>query len=298
MNMVKFHFSSVVCVMLACLTMLLSACSRTKPSESSHSPEMRIIPMAPNLTEILFALGLDEEIAGVTSDSDWPPQVADKRKIGNFWQPDIEAVLACRPTLVITESFQQHTTLAARLSSIGCRTLVVEMWNTQQFYEAVGVIGAAVERQEQARQLVERIQRKQAEIRARHAEAAKKPKVLWVIQRQPLRVAGPKAFPTELIETAGGVNVVADTPYQYPPLNTESLLACAPDVIIEPGEENTDPKLQLEAARGFYAKYASLPAVRDGRIYVIDADRVSRLGPRLDEGMELVEQCLWGQEQP
>lgn len=294
MKMAKPQFSNAVCVMLACMAVLLSACSKTPPSEPAEGADVRIIPMAPNLAEIVFALELADEIAAVTSDSDYPPQAADKRRVGNFWQPDIEAVLACRPTLVITESFQQHSTLANRLDSIGCKTLVVEMWTLGQFYEAVGAIGKATERQAQAQRLIERIQQKQAALHSQHHNAAHKPKVLWVIQRQPLRVAGPKAFPTELIETAGGVNVVADTPYQYPPLNTESLLGSAPEVIIEPTEEDVDPALQLAAARQFYAKYPSLPAVRDGRIYVIDADRVSRLGPRLDEGMELVEQCLWG----
>lgn len=298
MKKVKPQFLNAIFVMLACVVALPGGCSKTEPPEAAPATETRIIPMAPNLTEILFVLGLDEEIVGVTSDSDWPPRAADKRKVGNFWQPDIEAVLACRPTLVITESFQQHSTLASRLNSIGCKTLVVDVWDMSQFRQAVAAIGAATDRTAQAQQLVERIQQKQAQIAARHANVAKRPKVLWVIQREPLRVAGPKAFATELIETAGGVNVVADTAYQYPPYNAESLLAAAPDVIIEPTEEDVDPQKQLAAARVFYAKYASLPAVCDGRIYVIDADRVSRLGPRLDEGMELVEQCLWGAQKP
>lgn len=298
MKIAKSQFSAVVYTVLACIIMLLCACSKTAPSEPAQTTQPRIIPMAPNLTEVLYALELDAEIVGVTSDSDWPPQAADKRKVGNFWQPDIEAVLACRPTLVITESFQQHSTLASRLNSIGCKTLVVDVWDMSQFCQAVAAIGAATDRTVQSQQLVERIQQKQAQIAARHANVAKRPKVLWVIQREPLRVAGPKAFATELIETAGGVNAVADTAYQYPPYNAESLLAAAPDVIIEPTEEDADPRKQLETAMTFYAKYPSLPAVCDGRIYVIDADRVSRLGPRLDEGMELVEQCLWGQQKP
>ncbi len=91
---------------------------------------------------------------------------------------------------------------------------------------------------------------------------------------------------------------MADTLYQYPPISVESLLVAMPDVLIEPTEENIDPVAQLQAATVFYAKYASIPAVLNGRIYVIDADKVSRLGPRLDEGMELVEECLWPGEQP
>ncbi|MCE5184892.1 MAG: helical backbone metal receptor [Planctomycetaceae bacterium] len=259
---------------------------------------MRLISMAPNITEILFELGLDTEIVGVTSDSDYPPQAAQKRKVGSFWQPDIEAVLACRPTLVVTESFPQQSTLAARLEKVGCKTLVVDVWSLNQLYTSIAAIGQAVDRRDQAQTLVDRLQSKQNEIAARHQDAANKPKVLWVIQRQPLLAASPKAFGTELINICGGVNAVTDTFYQYPPINTESLLAAMPDIIIEPSEENVNPTAQLQMAKAFYARFSGIPAVRDGRIYVVDADKVSRLGPRIDGGMELVEQCLWPGGQP
>jgi iron complex transport system substrate-binding protein len=300
MEIFKVHFFNTIRLMMACtLLFFFSACSKHEPSQTVNEKEgLRIISMAPNLTEILFALGLDEEIIGVSADSDYPPQALGKRKVGTFWQPDIEAVLACRPTRVITESFQQQTSLAARLNSIGCQTLVVDVWTIDQLLASIAVIGQAVHRVNEADQLIARLQNKQMQMAARHQGVADKPKVLWVIQRQPLRVAGPKAFPNELIEIAGGVNAVADTLYQYPPISVESLLVAMPDVLIEPTEENIDPVAQLQAATVFYAKYASIPAVLNGRIYVIDADKVSRLGPRLDEGMELVEECLWPGEQP
>lgn len=299
MNHYKFQISNLIFLFAAgVLIVLLSACSQKEPPPNAQQGGLRIISMAPNLTEILFALGLDEEIVAVTNDSDYPPQAMQKRKVGSFWQPDIEAVLACRPTLVITESFKQQSNLAARLSEIGCRTIVLDVWNTEQLYKAIETIGTAAGRDTQASQMIERLRQKQQQIAARHRDVQNRPKVLWVIQRQPLRAAGHSAFPTELIEMAGGVNVVSDTIYQYPPIGVETLLSAGPDIIIEPTEENADPAGQLEAAKAFYAKYASVPAVQNGRIYVIDANKVSRLGPRLDEGMELVDQCLWPVTQP
>ena len=79
----------------------------------------RIVSLAPNLTEILFAIGLEDEIVGVTLDSDYPPDAAEKPKVGTFWQPNIEAVVAARPSLVITLGFEQQKTLAERLKRIG-----------------------------------------------------------------------------------------------------------------------------------------------------------------------------------
>lgn len=258
---------------------------------------MRIISMAPNLTEILFALGLDEEIVAVASESDYPPQAREKRKIGSFWQPDMEAVLACRPTLVVSESFEQQSALAARLKSIGCLTLTVDIWTIDELYNAIETIGRAVDRTAEAEQLTGRLKHHQAQVAARRQAAANKPKVLWVIQRQPLRAASRNSFPNELIEIAGGGNVVTETVYKYPPISAEFLLGSMPDVIIEPTEENVDPSAQLRAAKAFYSKYP-IPAARNNRIYVIDANKISRLGPRLDEGMELVEQCLWSGDAP
>jgi iron complex transport system substrate-binding protein len=293
MSYLKLQNSAVWMAVLCVCILLLAACPKSSsPQNPDVADTMRIISMAPNLTEILFALGLDEQIVAVADESDYPPQALQKRRIGSFWQPDIEAVLACRPTLVITESFEQQNVLASRLKGIGCRTVVVDVWSISELHTAIYAIGQAVDRSAQAEQLIHRLKRKQDQVAARHQNAADKPKVLWVIQRQPLRAAGRNSFPNELIEIAGGINVVTETVYRYPPISAEFLLGTMPDVIIEPTEETVDPTAQLQAARAFYAKYP-VPAVQHGRIYVIDADKISRLGPRLDEGMDLVDQCLW-----
>lgn len=292
MKTFKFQISNSLLFLIA-LGVLFSACSKKPQPRAVSDGPVRIISMAPNLTEILFALGLDDEIVAVANESDYPPQALQKRKIGSFWQPDIEAVLACRPTLVITESFEQQSALAARLMSIGCQTLVVDVWTINDLYNAIDTIGQAVHRTSEAEQLIHRLKSKQAQISAHHRTDGNKPKVLWIIQRQPLRAASPNSFPNELIEIAGGENAVTETVYKYPPINAEFLLGAMPEIIIEPTEENVDPSVQLQAAKAFYSKYP-IPAVQNNRIYVIDANKVSRLGPRLDEGMEQVEQCLWG----
>ena len=83
--------------------------------ESSRVTAGRIVSLAPNLTEILFALGLDDELAAVSSDSDYPPEADDKVKVGNFWQPSLEAIISAGPDLVVALWFEQQSSVARRL---------------------------------------------------------------------------------------------------------------------------------------------------------------------------------------
>lgn len=248
--------------------------------------------MAPNLTEILFGLGLDADIVGVTKFSTYPAQARDKTCVGTFWQPDMEAVMALRPTLLVHLKIDQQAALGSRLERIGCETLSLQIETVEQLLEAIELIGRTVDKLPEAQAMVQRVQDKQAEIVERYTE--REPvKVLWVIQRNPFRVAGQDTFITELIKMAGGVNAIGQTLTQYPPVNIEEVIGAMPDVIIEPVMDPEQLAIQQAGAEEFYRRYAAVPAVRNKRISIIDGDLVSRLGPRLDEAVELVAECLW-----
>lgn len=263
--------------------------------DEQRTNSMRIISMAPNLTEILFALGLDEEIVGVTKYSTYPPETKEKTVVGTFWQPDMEAVLMCRPTLVVTLSFSQQTTLAERLKQIGCKTLTVDIWNINELYSAIKTIGAEVDRTEQADLLIQRLRQQQDTLSDQYVGRSDRPKVLWVVQREPLCIAGTNTFINELVEIAGGVNAIGPTKSQYPRISTEEVLRSEPDVIIEPVMDPEQADTQRETANSFYKRYGSIPAVQKNHIHVIDGDMVSRLGPRLDQALLMISQCIWEQ---
>ncbi|MBC8218170.1 MAG: ABC transporter substrate-binding protein [Planctomycetes bacterium] len=251
----------------------------------------RIVSMAPSLTEILFALGLDEEIVGVTLLSDYPPAAAEKPKVGGFWQPNIEAVVAARPNLVMTLGFGQQKDLAERLKRIGYNTLTVNIEKVSDLFTVIGEIGAAADRQRQADELVSGIKEKLNALSALIG-ALPEVRVLWVVQRKPLRVAGRDTFVNEMIKLAGGENAIGRTVHKYPPIGAEQVIACGADVIIEPemGRGNLDA--QRNEALRHWGKFRNLPAVTNNRIYVIRGDTVSRLGPRLYEGTETIARCL------
>ncbi|MEJ2700969.1 MAG: helical backbone metal receptor [Sedimentisphaerales bacterium] len=251
----------------------------------------RIVSMAPNLTEILFALGLDKEIVGVTAFSDYPPAARQKNKVGTFWQPNVEAVVAARPSLVLTLAIPGQKNLAERLSRIGYNCLIVKIDAVDELFAAIEKIGTVTGKQREADEVVNGIQRKLKALSAL-VETTGKVRVLWVVQREPLRVAGRNTFVNEIIEMAGGENAIGPTVYQYPPIGAEQVIACRPDVILEPDMGQQDLSAQQANALQYWSKFRNVPAVANGRVVVIPGDTVSRLGPRLYEGVEMIARCL------
>jgi len=292
----------------------LGGCRSEEPGgvvEATGTAE-RIVTLAPNLTEIVFALGLGERIVGVTEDSNWPPEATTRRHVGTFWQVNLEAVLAAQPDLVVTLAFPQQRQLAERLKVVSCRCLTVKIDTITELYAAIARIGSATGRVSEAAGLITQMQADLAQIAADVGVGveADRPKVLWVVQREPLRVAGTETFANEIIRLAGGRNAIGPTMQKYPPIGVEQLMACAPDVIIEPtmrgaaasgGDRPTgdgasdgtvDAGVDRQAALDYWARVADVPAVRNGRVYVVEGDLVSRLGPRLADGVRRVAECV------
>lgn len=246
----------------------------------------RIVSMAPTLTEILFALGLGEQVVGVTVYSNYPPAAKEKTVMGTFWQPNIEAVIAARPDLILTLGFDQQITLAGRLRRLNYSTLTVDIEKVDQLFEAIAEIGAVTKRVAQADEMARRLRANLDNI-SELVSTGDKPTVLWIIQIEPLRVAGTDTFINELIELAGGVNAIGPTINKYPPIGAEQIITLAPEVIIDgdytSGRENT---------LKYFNRFGNVPAVRNERIYEIQDDTVSRLGPRIDEAVESIAKCL------
>ena len=251
----------------------------------------RIVSLAPNLTEILFALGLDEQIVGVTLHCNYPPAAAEKPKVGTFWQPNIEAVIAAKPDLVVALRFTQQRDIAERLTRIGYDCLTVNVDKVGELVEAIEKIGYATGRHAQAAELASNLRTKLNQLSALMA-SNERLRVLWVIDREPLRVAGRDTFVNELIELAGGENAIGPTVHKYPPIGSEQVIACAADVIIEPAMASESLAEQQRTAIEHWSRFKNVPAVANQRVYVIPPDTVCRLGPRLYEGAETVARCL------
>ena len=282
-------------IVLICVAALLVTFSsnhnhkRTLPALLARPS--RIVSLAPNLTEILFALGLGDKIVAVSSDSDYPVQAALKEKVGTFWQPNTEAIIAAKPDLVLTLSFEQQKTVAETLKQLRINVLTLKIEKIDELLSAIRQIGTATGKLEAADTLVADITERMNNLKLKLAQA-QKPKVLWVIQTEPLRVAGRNTFVNELIQSAGGENAIGPTIQQYPSLGSEELLASDPQVIIQSAMGREDLSQQQLSAEAFWAKWPTLPAVKNKKIYVINPDTVLRLGPRFADGIELIAKQL------
>jgi len=266
--------------------------SGLNPDNFQNRPA-RIVSLAPNLTEILFALGLDERIVAVSNGSNYPPEAANKKKIGTFWQPNTEAVIASKPDLVIAlrTRTEQQKSVADSLKRLRFKVLSLKIEKIEGLLSAIQEIGAATGCKQRAEQLVKDISNQLNDLRLKLG-STKKVKVLWVVQNEPLRVAGRKTFINELIELAGGENAIGPTIAQYPQIGTEQLLVCGAETIIQSAMGTDNIAEQQQVAEMFWSKWASLPAVKNNRVYVIEPDTILRLGPRICQGIELIARCL------
>ena len=258
---------------------------------SSPKAPSRIVSLAPNITEILYDLGLKEKIIAVSSDSNFPLRTKEKEKVGTFWQPNTETIISLEPDLVITLSFQQQKQVADTLTRLGYNILTVKIETIDDLYNAIEQIGEAAGRRQTADKSVSRIKNRIKIIEAK-LQNFPKPRVIWSVQDEPLRVAGAESFLNSLIEHAGGINVIGPTLAQYPQISSEQVITARPDVILQSamGVEKLDA--QLQNARSFWRRWPNLPAVAHDRIYVIDSDLTLRLSPRLPEAIINIANCL------
>ena len=290
MNKRLFTFLIILCCVIAVTAVLTSLKNKNHVPLSSNKPA-RIVSLAPDITEILFALGLDEKIVAVSSDSDYPPETAKKDKVGTFWQPNTEAVIASKPDLVIAQWFEQQKAVADSLNRLGYPVLILKMEKIDELFTFIQKIGDAAGSPQAAVKLLDNIHNQLNALQSK-CKSAEKVKVLWVVQNEPLRIAGRNTFINEMIELAGGENAIGPAIQQYPHIGTEQLLAGGADVIIQSAMKTDNIEKEQRAAENFWGRWPGLPAVKNKRIYVVNGDPILRLGPRLPQGAEIIARCL------
>jgi len=273
------------------LVLTVYSCKEKTASNTQANNNGTIVCLSPNITEIVFALGLADKVAAVSSDSDWPSEAKEKKTIGTFWDPDIETIISCKPGLVITEDFAQQKNVADSLDRTGIKVLSLKIDTIDQMLDAIKKIGEAAGKKEEGEKLAGKISEQIKSLKQRFG-TEQKPKVLWIVQPEPLRVAGRKTFINEIIETVGGENAIGESIQQYPQIDTENALLSGADVIIQSAMDKKNIAAEQAAAEKHWSSIKRLPAVKNGRIYVVDPDLVLRLGPRLPEGIEMIGNLL------
>ena len=258
---------------------------------TAGGPPQRIISLAPSLTEILFALGLGNQVAGVTDFCDYPEEAQRKPKVGGYVSPSLEAIIALRPQLVLAVPDLTNQPLLERLSQLGIRVLGHKARNLQDIWSTIEAIGRTTGTQTRAQNLVSEMQERVDRIR-KITRKALRVRVLFVFAYDPLVVAGGETFFDELIRLAGGTNVAGDSRVQYPKYSLEEVLRRDPEVIFLPGRMTGSDLLSARDSALSWKQWPGLSAVRQGRIYEANDTSLIRPGPRIVQGLETLAHLL------
>lgn len=248
----------------------------------------RVIALAPNITEIIFALKQEHRLKGVTQFSDYPVEALKLPKVGSYVQLDLERIVALKPDLCIAIKDGNPRSVVERLESMGIPVYALDPRNLNSVMETIVSIGRLVQAENTARDLVQTMQTRVARVQTKVSQAAVRPGVFFQIGISPIVSVGTPTFIHELIEKAGGTNLAAgDTP--YPRFSREQVLRLSPDVIIITSMDRTDIFRRVKEE---WSRWPNIPAVQNRKIFITDSNLFDRPSPRLVDALELLARLI------
>ena len=270
----------------------------------AQSKPHRIISTAPSITESLFALGLGDQVVGVSRFCDFPPSVRKLPKVGTYLAPDPEAIARLTPDLVIVQ--RSSSELTSRLKALGISTVEVPHGTLNDVYTGIELIAKAAAVPAQASIVINRIKLGLGEIQAK-AKSLPSPSVLVIVDRRPgmlaeLTAIGPDNYLEELLQIAGGTNVLAKPGLpRYPRISLETVLRDDPEVILDLSgtqESETDRRASRLQTLALWQQNSQLKAVRNARVYVGTSNALLVPGPRAPEAAQRLFDYLHGGGSP
>lgn len=237
----------------------------------------RAISLAPSITEMIFAVGAGDRLVGVTSYCNYPEDAKAIQKIGDTMTPNMETIVALKPDVVLVSTASQLESFTRVLEENRISVFVTNPKDLDGVFGNLRLLGELFGTQRLADDTVGRLRQRLKEIESFPRYGTER--VFVQISKEPLFTIGKESFLTKLIELADGVSVTADVETAYPKLSPEAAAALDPDVIIlSDSSDNGEPNDALKNSKAVKAK----------RIYKIDADIISRPGPRLVDALEQI----------
>lgn len=246
----------------------------------------RAISLAPSLTEAIFAVGAGDRLVGVTTYCNYPEETKAIEKIGDTQTPNIERIITLKPDVVFVSTASQLEAFLQTLEQQNISVYVTNPVDLDDVIRNLRTLGSIFGIEKRAEDLIGELEQ-----RAKAVEESVKdkprPKVFVQISNEPLFTIGKESFLTEIVNRAGGQSVTRDVATAYPKLSKETALAMNPDaVILSDSEDNREPN----------GVFKNSPAVKNGRVYRVNADIISRPGPRLVDALEEISKRLHSDE--
>jgi iron complex transport system substrate-binding protein len=280
-------------IALACAS-ALAGCNKTEAPGAAATddfgdsvrvgpPATRIVSLSPATTEILFTLGAGPRLVGRTKYDLWPDSAKLIPSVGDGMRPNVEAVLAVHPDLVVIYASQDNRPAATRLRAAGVNTLALRGDRISEFRRVVQLLGAAIGDSARAKTLADSVYHTLDSVRA-VTRTLPRPSVFWHVWDAPVITIGGGSFMNDLVDIAGGRNVYADIKAPSGTVSLEDVSHRDPDVILA----GPDGKQQIESD----PRWRIVRAVREGRIFVVDTGVVARPSVRLGEAAVLLAKLL------
>ncbi|HET6675794.1 MAG TPA: cobalamin-binding protein [Nitrospiraceae bacterium] len=244
-------------------------------------PPHRIVSLAPSVTEILYAVGAADRLVAVTQFCNYPPDAALKPKIGGT-RPGIESLVALKADLILTPRAFVDPGLIDKLDQLKITTYVMETKTVEDVLSHVHTVGRILDQSVGATKLVSDLRRRIQRVKERTAGLSK-PRLLYVLNHDPLMTVGPGSFIHHLIELAGAENIGAATGRAYPRISMEDVLKQDPEVLVFPVgvSEGISPEQQQP-----WQRWRGMSTAGSRRCYQIERVLMDRPGPRIVEGLE------------
>ncbi len=271
-------------------------------SVTFQRPVQRVVTMSPNLAEIVCAVGAADCLVGVDDFTTYPPEVATKPKIGGIINPNLESVLVVRPEVVLVARGVDKQVLR-RLQEVGeLQTLSYDAQTLDEVLDLISEIGRLCGKDAEAQRLVQSLRaRKQAVEQRVAATGGPRPRVMLVVSWDGLFVAGEESFGNDLIETAGGENVVKKMPgvklAPWPGITRELVVMGDPQVMIFAGKHALPVANEEQGILKWLRRdgaWRELSAVKHAQVLIVDEDLVTLPSPRLFDGLEKMAEAVAG----
>jgi iron complex transport system substrate-binding protein len=248
----------------------------------------RVVSLAPNLTEIVFALGDGNHLAADTDFCDYPPEAVQKPHVGGPVNPNLEEIVSLMPDLVLaTKSINRRETVNA-LNHIGLPVFVTDPHSVEGMVASVEHLGSALGAEKSAATLAEDLRVRLADLGRRLAGAAPR-RVLFVVWTDPLISVGRDTFIADAVRRAGGRSVV-ETKAEWPHVSLEEIVRLQPEVLVFASSHAGDTQRDIDALRT-RPGWRNLEAMRHGNIVVV-SDAINRPAPRMVDAIERLARAL------
>jgi iron complex transport system substrate-binding protein len=247
------------------------------------NPPRRIVSLIPATTEMLFDIGVSDRIVGVGTFDRFPPEVSKYPRVGGLLDPNVERILSLKPDLVI--AYETQTDLIGQLNRVGVPLFRYRHQGLPDIVETIKALGARVGAGAAGDAAAARITGALANVQ-RRVEGRPRPRTLLVFGREPgslrgIDASGGYGFLHDVLELAGGVDILSDFKRQSVQMSTEMILTRAPEVIIELQYGDSPRRQQLDAEARVWEALPSVPAVRNKRVHILVGDEFVVPGPRI-----------------